>query len=94
MDGAYMLAYYAALTRVSKASTQRWRPCRRHSLICAATLTGCATTRRPQVYVIAVKKGGNLLVGAFGGMVLFGERSEGRLPPIFCLAAGVGFMSF
>ena len=59
-----MLAYYAALTRVSK------------------------------VYVIAVKKGGNLLVGAFGGMLLFGERSQGRLPPIFCLAAGVAFMSF
>ena len=46
-----------------------------------------------KVYVIAIKKGGNLLVNSVGGWVLFGESYEGRVGPVLGIVAGVTLMS-
>lgn len=46
-----------------------------------------------KVYVVAIKKGGNLLVNSVGGWVLFGESHEGRVGPVLGVVAGVVIMS-
>jgi hypothetical protein len=46
-----------------------------------------------KVYVVAIKKGGNLLVSSVGGIFLFGERAEGRVMPVCGVVAGVAMMS-
>jgi hypothetical protein len=45
------------------------------------------------VYVVAIKKGGNMLVSSVGGWVLFGERAEGRVFPVCGIVVGVVLMS-
>lgn len=57
---------------------------------------GCwfaALTRVSKVYCVAIKKGGNLLFSSIGGWVLFNEKSEGRVLPVFGVVAGVALMS-
>lgn len=46
-----------------------------------------------KVYVVAIKKGGNLLVSSIGGILLFKERAEGRVLPVMGVVAGVALMS-
>ena len=46
-----------------------------------------------KVYVVAIKKGGNLLVNSVGGWVLFGESHQGRKLPVLGVVAGVTLMS-
>jgi drug/metabolite transporter (DMT)-like permease len=46
-----------------------------------------------KVIVVAIKKGGNLLVTSVGGMLLFGESTEGRILPVCVMAVGVLLMS-
>lgn len=46
-----------------------------------------------KVYVVAIKKGGNLLVSSVGGIFLFGEKAEGRMLPVLGVVAGVALMS-
>ena len=46
-----------------------------------------------KVYVVAIKKGGNLLVTSVGGWVLFGEPHAGRVGPVVGVVAGVALMS-
>lgn len=41
------------------------------------------------VFVSAVKRGGGVLVSALLGSLLFGERLEGRWPPLLAVAVGV-----
>ena len=46
-----------------------------------------------KVYVVAIKKGGNLLVSSVGGIVIFGEKAEGRMLPVLGVVAGVALMT-
>ena len=57
---------------------------------------GCfyaSLTRLSKVYVVAIKKGGNLLVTSVGGWVLFNEPHAGRVAPVVGVVAGVALMS-
>ena len=57
---------------------------------------GCfyaSLTRLSKVYVVAIKKGGNLLVTSVGGWVLFSEPHAGRVAPVVGVVAGVALMS-
>lgn len=70
-------------------------------ILCAIALTeafymGCyfaALTRTSKVYVVAIKKGGNLLVSSVGGWVLLGEETKGRVFPVIGVVSGVVLMS-
>ena len=59
---------------------------------------GCyfaALTRISKTVVVAVKKGGNLLVSSVGGWVIFGEKADaGRVLPVIAVVSGVVVMSF
>ncbi len=64
--------------------------------ITEACYMGCyfaALTRVSKVVVVAVKKGGNLLVSSAGGVLLFGEKAEGRVLPVLGVVVGVALMS-
>ena len=57
---------------------------------------GCyyaSLTRASKVLVVAIKKGGNLLVSSVGGWVFFGEAYQGRIAPVMGVVAGVALMS-
>merc|ERR1740139_481170 len=61
-----------------------------------AVYMGCfyaSLTIVSKVYVVAIKKGGNLLVTSVGGWVLFGEPHAGRVGPVLGVVAGVALMS-
>ena len=70
-------------------------------LLCTIALVeggymGCyfaALTRTSKVYVVAIKKGGNLLVSSVGGWVFLGESTEGRVLPVMGVVLGVVLMS-
>ena len=46
-----------------------------------------------KVYVVAIKKGGNLLVSSVGGILIFGEKAEGRILPVIGVVTGVALMT-
>jgi uncharacterized membrane protein len=48
-----------------------------------------AITRVSKVYVVAIKKGGGLLISAMFGVLFFGENIQGRLMPILAIVSGV-----
>ena len=48
-----------------------------------------AITKVSKVYVVAIKKGGGLLISALFGAFFFGESTEGRVTPILAIVAGV-----
>jgi hypothetical protein len=69
-------------------------------VLCVALIEGAymgcyfaALARVSKVFVVAIKKGGNLLVSSVGGWVLFGESSEGRILPVVGVLGGVALMS-
>ena len=48
-----------------------------------------AITRVSKVFVVAIKKGGGLLISAAFGVLFFGENVEGRVAPILAIVSGV-----
>eukprot|EP00937_MAST-01D_sp_MAST-1D-sp2_P001594 g1594.t1 len=48
-----------------------------------------AITRTSKVYVVAIKKGGGLLISALFGALFFKESTEGRKLPVAAIVAGV-----
>ena len=61
-----------------------------------ALYMGCfyaSLTLVSKVYVVAIKKGGNLLVTSVGGWLLFGEPHAGRVAPVVGVVAGGALMS-
>jgi drug/metabolite transporter (DMT)-like permease len=48
-----------------------------------------AITRVSKVFVVAIKKGGGLLISAAFGVLFFGENVEGRVTPILAIVCGV-----
>jgi uncharacterized membrane protein len=70
------------------------------TLLAIACIEGCymgcyfaALVRIPKVYVVAIKKGGNMLVSSIAGWVLLGEKAEGRVLPVCGIVGGVVLMS-
>ena len=45
------------------------------------------------MYVVAIKKGGNLFVSSVAGWLLFGEPHAGRVGPVLGVVVGVALMS-
>ena len=48
-----------------------------------------AITQISKVYVVAIKKGGGLLISALFGVLFFGETMRGRTLPVLLIVFGV-----
>ena len=92
-EAFYMGCYFASLTVVSKAFARPSPSPTARGPRAAARVMPTTPPALSQVYVVAIKKGGNLLVNSVGGWVLFGESYEGRVAPVLGVVAGVTLMS-